>query len=41
MIPVTTCAGVLIFCVMRSQGFGFALAFGLLTAASVPVLVYA
>ena len=41
MIPITTFFGVLGFGVMRSQGFGFALAFGLLTAASVPVLVYA
>lgn len=41
MIPITTLAGVLLFCATRSQGFGFALAFGLLTAASVPVLVYA
>lgn len=41
MIPLTTLAGVLTFCATRSQGFAFALVLGLLTAASVPVLVYA
>lgn len=41
MITVTTLAGLCGFMAMRPCGRAFALAFALLTAASVPVLVCA